>query len=102
MKLLKRIHHILSMSLLMCPGIIRIGGVSSNKLPSFTFTGTYTLVDDGDGNWRIKFLTSGTLVLLGALISMLSWSEAAEAAENLQARRVAAEAAAIRPDTVPY
>lgn len=25
----------------------------------FTYTGTYTWVDDGSGNWRIKFLTSG-------------------------------------------
>ncbi|MDD3186976.1 MAG: InlB B-repeat-containing protein [Bacilli bacterium] len=26
----------------------------------FTYTGTYTVIDDGNGNWRIKFLTSGT------------------------------------------
>lgn len=26
----------------------------------FTYTGTYTWVDDGSGNWRLKFLTSGT------------------------------------------
>ncbi len=40
-----------------------------NRLPQFTYTGQYTLIDDGrisDGkgdfiqNWRIKFLTSGT------------------------------------------
>lgn len=31
--------------------------------PSFTYTGQYTEVDDGGGNWRIKFLTSGTLTL---------------------------------------
>lgn len=30
-----------------------------SKLPKFTYTGTYTLIDDGNGNWRIKFLTSG-------------------------------------------
>lgn len=30
-----------------------------NKLPEFTYTGTYTLIDDGGGNWRIKFLSSG-------------------------------------------
>lgn len=38
-----------------------VGSVS--KLPTFTYTGSYTLLDDGDDNWRIKFLTSGTLVL---------------------------------------
>lgn len=26
----------------------------------FTFTGSKTWVDDGDGNWRLKFLSSGT------------------------------------------
>ena len=26
----------------------------------FTYTGTYTWVDDGGGSWRLKFLTSGT------------------------------------------
>lgn len=30
-----------------------------SKLPKFTYTGTYTLMDDGGGNWRIKFLSSG-------------------------------------------
>lgn len=29
-------------------------------LPSFTYTGTYETIDDGSGNWRIKFKTSGT------------------------------------------
>lgn len=32
-----------------------------SALPSYTYTGTHELVDDGDGNWRIKFLTSGTI-----------------------------------------
>ena len=32
----------------------KIGG-----LPKFEYTGTYELIDDGRGNWRIKFLTSG-------------------------------------------
>lgn len=31
------------------------------KLPEYTYTGSHQLIDDGDGNWRIKFLTSGTL-----------------------------------------
>lgn len=30
-----------------------------NKLPEFAYTGTSSLIDDGKGNWRIKFLTSG-------------------------------------------
>ena len=60
MNMLKRINQSLSMMLLMCPGIIRMGGASSNKLPAFTYTGTYTQLDDGNGNRRIKFLTSGT------------------------------------------
>lgn len=33
------------------------------KLPEYTYTGSHQLIDDGDGNWRIKFLTSGTLTL---------------------------------------
>lgn len=30
-----------------------------SKLPKFTYTGTYELINDGGKNWRIKFLTSG-------------------------------------------
>lgn len=49
--------------------IVRRGGVVAESLsyPEFTYSGTYTLIDDGyaeDGktqNWRIKFLTSGVL-----------------------------------------
>lgn len=33
----------------------------SSSIPEFTYTGTYVLLEDGDDNWRIKFLTSGTL-----------------------------------------
>lgn len=32
-----------------------------SRLPSFTYTGSYQAIDDGGGNWRIKFLSSGTL-----------------------------------------
>lgn len=39
------------------------GGGSDNGFPLFEYTGTYTLLDDGNKNWRIKFLTSGTLVM---------------------------------------
>lgn len=31
-----------------------------STLPLFTYTGTYTIVQDSAMNWRIKFLTSGT------------------------------------------
>ncbi len=54
------------MMLFLCPGIVRVGGAGSSGLPRFTYTGTYTLIDDGNRNWRIKFLTSGTLVFTGA------------------------------------
>lgn len=42
------------------------GGGGGGYIPpitesDFTYTGDYTLVDDGDGNWRLKFLSSGTL-----------------------------------------
>lgn len=33
----------------------------SKSKPTYTYTGSHTLIDDGDGNWRIKFLSSGTL-----------------------------------------
>lgn len=32
----------------------KVGG-----LPAFEYTGTYEYIEDGGGNWRIKFLTSG-------------------------------------------
>lgn len=51
-------------TVMMCPIIPRVGGGAAKaELPTINYTGTYTLLDDGDGNWRIKFLTSGTLTL---------------------------------------
>ena len=41
-------------------------GGSIGGLPQFTYTGDYTLLDDGDKNWRIKLLTSGTLTFTKA------------------------------------
>jgi hypothetical protein len=38
-------------------------GFSNYLVPAFTYTGNYTVVDDGAAGWRIKFLSSGTLVL---------------------------------------
>jgi len=50
------------------PILTKIAGINSiqqvRKFPSFTYTGSYTLIDDGYGNWRIKFTSSGTFVLL--------------------------------------
>ena len=37
------------------------GGISA---PKFTYTGTHEYIDDGNGNWRIKFLTSGVFTPL--------------------------------------
>ena len=31
------------------------------------YTGNCTVIDDGDGNWRVKFLTSGTLTMSSAI-----------------------------------
>ena len=33
----------------------------TSQIPTYTYTGNSQLIDDGNGNWRIKFLTSGTL-----------------------------------------
>lgn len=41
--------------------ITRRGGGGGTGLPKFTYNGQYTLIDDGGGDWRIKFLTSGVL-----------------------------------------
>lgn len=56
---------VLSMVLFMSPVFVHTGGGAGTGLPSFTYTGTFTQIDDGEGNWRVKFLTSGTLVFSG-------------------------------------
>lgn len=38
-----------------------VGGGSSSGYPEFGYTGEYSMIDDGGGNWRIRLLTSGTL-----------------------------------------
>ena len=48
-------------------GRINITGGAVSGLPEFTYTGVSQLFDDGTGNWRIKFLTSGTLTPLSNL-----------------------------------
>lgn len=37
------------------------------RIPKFTYTGDYEVLDDGHGNWRIKFLTSGTLTFFNSI-----------------------------------
>lgn len=39
---------------------LRRGG-KKTIIPVYTYTGNSQLIDDGDGNWRIKFTSSGTL-----------------------------------------
>ena len=36
--------------------------MATGGLPEYTYTGAAQLIDDGGGNWRIKFLSSGTLI----------------------------------------
>ena len=38
-----------------------------DSAPKFTYTGTYEYIDDGGGNWRIKFLSSGVFTPLKAM-----------------------------------
>ena len=42
-------------------------GGGGGGVPQFEYTGTYEYIDDGGGNWRIKFLTSGTFTPLKAM-----------------------------------
>lgn len=39
-----------------------------DSAPKFTYTGTYEYIDDGGGNWRIKFLTSGVFTPLRDIV----------------------------------
>lgn len=48
----------------MAKGMILRRGGAAGGLPNFTYSGTYLLIDDGNKNWRIKFLTSGTLTFM--------------------------------------
>ena len=40
------------------------GGAAFNPNTDISYAGSKTVIDDGDGNWRIKFLTSETLTFL--------------------------------------
>ena len=44
--------------------IVRRGGGAYSGPPEFTYTGQYSFVDEGEDNWHIYFLTSGTFTLL--------------------------------------
>ncbi len=52
-------------------GEVREFGKGGGGVPiygtDFTYSGDYTLLDDSDGNWRLKFLTSGTFIPLTAM-----------------------------------
>lgn len=39
------------------------GGGDTPQEEGFTYTGSYLRIDDGEGNWRLKFWTGGTLTL---------------------------------------
>ena len=41
-----------------------IGGGGGGGVPQFEYTGQYSFIDDGGGNWRIKFLSSGVFTPL--------------------------------------
>ena len=40
-----------------------IGGGGGGGVPQYEYTGQSTFIDEGSGNWRLKFLTSGTFAL---------------------------------------
>ena len=42
-----------------------------DSAPKFTYTGTYEYIDDGGGNWRIKFLSSGVFTPLKGMLADL-------------------------------
>lgn len=41
--------------------------IGGGGVPQFEYTGNYEYIDDGGGNWRIKFLTSGVFTPLKAM-----------------------------------
>lgn len=42
----------------------KVVNITPETLPVYTYTGEHLLIDDGDGHWRIKFLSSGILTWL--------------------------------------
>lgn len=49
------------------PYIGGAGGGGGGGMPKFEYTGQYSFIDDGNGNWRIKFLTSGVFKTLKSM-----------------------------------
>ena len=43
--------------------------LACSNTPVYTYTGSHQFINDGNGNWRIKFLTSGTFTLTKPLCS---------------------------------
>ena len=43
--------------------------LACSNTPVYTYTGRHQFINDGNGNWRIKFLTSGTFTLTKPLCS---------------------------------
>ena len=41
--------------------IFNIGGGKPAKVPKFTYSGSFELIEESEDNWRIKFLTGGKL-----------------------------------------
>ena len=41
--------------------VLPFGGVTFNPNTDISYSGSKTVIDDGGGNWRVKFTTSGTL-----------------------------------------
>ena len=41
--------------------LVKPGGALAAGIPEFTYSGDYVFTDEGDKNWRLKLLTSGTL-----------------------------------------
>ena len=44
-------------------GTVLETGIPDQPIPTFTYTGTYDFIDEGEDNWRLKFLTSGTFTI---------------------------------------
>ena len=69
-RFLLRLILVLSVFLFMSPIISRVGGGSSSGLPIYTFSGSSSLVDEGNKNWHIDFYSSGDFVLLSGTINI--------------------------------
>lgn len=46
-------------------GWAQVSYVVINPNTDLSYTGSWSIIDDGDGHWRVKFTTSGTLTVTG-------------------------------------